>query len=227
MVQAQNGMDFDPPRRGRVARLPGDAVAVPLDGSGRVSELRVRAGGSAPPCSSDAALVDGRPRSLARMLWNRPRRVNRTARGHRREPVAQPPAKGDAALTLRGAAPIMAASEVAMADCLFCKIRDGAIPAKRVHEDDRCIAFLDINPQAPLHALVVPRKHIASLLDLGPEDHELVGHMHGVAVQIARANGHADDGFRVLFNTGRNAGQSVWHIHLHVLGGRPLGWPPG
>lgn len=114
-----------------------------------------------------------------------------------------------------------------MPDCLFCKIRDGGIPAKLVHEDDRCIAFHDINPQAPLHVLVVPRKHIPTLLDLTADDNALVGHLHQVAAKIARDHGHADDGFRTVFNCGRLAGQSVWHIHLHILAGRGLGWPPG
>jgi histidine triad (HIT) family protein len=114
-----------------------------------------------------------------------------------------------------------------MSDCLFCKIRDGALPAKLLHEDERAIAFRDINPQAPLHALVVPRKHIPSLLDLTPEDDALVGHLHGIATRLAREAGYADDGFRVVFNCNRGAGQTVWHLHLHVLGGRTFGWPPG
>lgn len=112
-------------------------------------------------------------------------------------------------------------------DCLFCKIRDGQVPAKIVHEDERCIAFRDINPQAPLHALVVPRKHIPTLLDLTPDDNALVGHLYQVANKLAQEAGVADDGFRTVFNCGRSAGQSVWHLHLHVLGGRPFGWPPG
>ena len=112
-------------------------------------------------------------------------------------------------------------------DCLFCKIRDGQIPARLLHEDDRAIAFADINPQAPLHALVVSRKHIPALLDLTAEDDALIGHMHRVAANLARSAGYADEGFRTVFNCGRAAGQSVWHIHLHVLAGRPLAWPPG
>jgi histidine triad (HIT) family protein len=114
-----------------------------------------------------------------------------------------------------------------MADCLFCKIVDGAIPSKRVHEDDQVIAFRDINPQAPTHILVVPRKHIATLNDLQPEDAALVGHMHLVAAQLASAEGLAQRGYRTLFNTNAEAGQTVFHIHLHLVGGRPLGWPPG
>lgn len=114
-----------------------------------------------------------------------------------------------------------------MADCLFCKILDGKIPAKLLHEDASAIAIADINPQAPLHALVIPRKHIATLDDLTVEDEALVGHMARVAVDLARAAGHADAGYRTVFNTGRAAGQTVFHIHLHLLAGRSLAWPPG
>ncbi len=114
-----------------------------------------------------------------------------------------------------------------MENCLFCRIRDGAIPAKIVHEDDRAFAFRDINPQAPTHVLVVPRKHIASLNDLTEADDALIGHLHRVAAQIAGAEGVRDAGYRVLFNCGAGAGQTVWHLHLHLLGGRPMRWPPG
>ena len=114
-----------------------------------------------------------------------------------------------------------------MADCLFCKIRDGEIPSKRVHEDELCFAFRDINPQAPTHVLVVPRKHISTLNDVVGEDAPLVGHLHLVAKQIAAAEGHAEAGWRTVFNVNRGAGQTVFHIHLHVLGGRAFGWPPG
>ena len=112
-------------------------------------------------------------------------------------------------------------------DCLFCKIRDGEVPARILHEDERCIAFRDINPQAPLHALVVPRKHIPTMLDLTPDDNMLVGQLHQVAVKLAREAGFADDGLRTVINCGRSGGQTVWHLHLHVLGGRSLSWPPG
>jgi histidine triad (HIT) family protein len=111
-------------------------------------------------------------------------------------------------------------------DCLFCKIRDGAIPAKQVYQDDRALAFRDINPQAPTHILIVPRKHIASLDALTEEDGALVGHLHIVAAKLARDEG-ITGGYRTLFNTGVNAGQTVLHLHLHLLGGRPLSWPPG
>ena len=114
-----------------------------------------------------------------------------------------------------------------MADCLFCKIRDGQIPATKVHEDDACFAFRDINPQAPTHVLVVPKKHIATLNDVGAADAEVVGQLFVAAAAIARKEGHADEGWRTVFNVNRAAGQTVFHIHLHVLGGRPLGWPPG
>ena len=114
-----------------------------------------------------------------------------------------------------------------MNDCLFCKIIAGTIPAKLVHQDDRAIAFRDINPQAPTHVLIVPRQHIASINDLSEADTPLVGHLHLVAQKLAQAEGIASSGYRVLFNTGPQAGQTVSHIHLHLLGGRALGWPPG
>ena len=114
-----------------------------------------------------------------------------------------------------------------MPDCLFCKIVAGDIPATIVHADDHVIAFKDINPQAPLHALIVPRRHIASLNELGPEDDELVGEMVRRAAALARAHGVADRGYRTVFNCNADAGQTVFHIHLHVLGGRGLSWPPG
>jgi histidine triad (HIT) family protein len=113
-----------------------------------------------------------------------------------------------------------------MADCLFCKIRDGAIPAKEVYQDDRALAFRDINPQAPTHILIIPRKHIASLNELTDEDTALVGHLHMVAAKLARDEG-LTRGYRTLFNTGPEAGQTVFHLHLHLLGGRVMEWPPG
>ncbi len=113
-----------------------------------------------------------------------------------------------------------------MSDCLFCKIVAGTIPAKLVSEDDRAIAFRDLNPQAPTHVLIVPRKHIASLDELTDDDTALVGHLHVLASKIAAAEG-LSEGYRTVFNTGPAAGQTVFHIHLHLVGGRPLGWPPG
>ena len=114
-----------------------------------------------------------------------------------------------------------------MIDCLFCKILKGEIPAAIIYEDERMIAFKDINPQAPLHALIVPKRHIASLNDLVPEDDALVGEMIRRAAAIARQHGYADRGFRTVFNTNSDAGQTVHHIHLHLLGGRAMHWPPG
>ncbi len=111
--------------------------------------------------------------------------------------------------------------------CLFCRIRDGEAPSKRVYEDDLAIAFEDANPQAPMHVLVVPRKHIPTLNDVGPADRELLGHLFTVAAKIAAERGHAQVGWRALMNCNAGAGQSVFHVHLHVLGGRPMRWPPG
>lgn len=114
-----------------------------------------------------------------------------------------------------------------MSDCLFCKIIAGQIPGAIVHQDDTLVAFKDINPQAPMHVLIVPRKHIASLSDLTPEDDELVGSMLRCAASLVKQQGYHERGYRTVFNTNREAGQSVFHIHLHVLAGRGLSWPPG
>ena len=113
-----------------------------------------------------------------------------------------------------------------MSDCLFCRVLDGRIPARIVHQDEIAVAFEDINPQAPTHVLVVPRKHIASLDDATPDDAALIGHLHLVAARIA-AERKITRGYRTVFNNGPLAGQSVFHLHLHVLGGRPMTWPPG
>lgn len=112
-------------------------------------------------------------------------------------------------------------------DCLFCRIAGGEQPAEIVHQDDQVVAFEDINPQAPTHVLVVPRKHIPTVNDLSPEDEALVGSLFGVARQIAASRGIADSGYRLVMNCNRGAGQSVFHIHLHLLGGRSFAWPPG
>lgn len=114
-----------------------------------------------------------------------------------------------------------------MADCVFCKIADGQIPAARVHEDEHLIAFRDLNPQAPLHVLIVPRRHIATLNDLADTDDALIGSMLRVAARLAEAHGYQDRGYRTVFNCNRDAGQTVFHIHLHLLAGRGLSWPPG
>jgi histidine triad (HIT) family protein len=110
--------------------------------------------------------------------------------------------------------------------CLFCKIIAGEIPSKMVFEDDLTCAFNDINPQAPTHVLIVPRKHIASLAESGAEDQELIGHLHLVAARIAGSHG-LSNGFRTVINTGRDGGQTVDHLHVHLLGGRAMHWPPG
>jgi histidine triad (HIT) family protein len=114
-----------------------------------------------------------------------------------------------------------------MADCLFCKIIEGQIPASLVYRDDRVVAFNDINPQAPTHVLLVPRRHIETLNDLTPDDDGLVGELVRRAAALARERGFHATGYRTVFNCNREAGQSVFHIHLHLLGGRRLTWPPG
>jgi histidine triad (HIT) family protein len=112
-------------------------------------------------------------------------------------------------------------------DCIFCKIASGAIPAKLTFEDERAVAFRDINPQAPTHALVIPRAHISSLDGAGDADGALLGHLLLVAARVAREEGHAEGGFRTVVNSGPDAGQTVFHLHVHVLAGRTLTWPPG
>lgn len=114
-----------------------------------------------------------------------------------------------------------------MSSCLFCRIIAGEIPSARVYEDDQMIAFNDINPQAPMHVLIVPRLHLATLNDLGPAHDALVGSMVRRAASIARERGFAEGGYRTVFNCNAGAGQSVFHIHLHLLGGRTMTWPPG
>jgi histidine triad (HIT) family protein len=110
-------------------------------------------------------------------------------------------------------------------DCLFCRIARGEIPAKLVHESEECVAFRDIDPKAPVHILVIPREHIASLNEA--RDAALVGRLTMVAAEIAVAEGIAESGYRTVMNTNRDAGQTVFHLHLHLLGGRSLSWPPG
>jgi histidine triad (HIT) family protein len=111
--------------------------------------------------------------------------------------------------------------------CLFCRIAAHEIPAKLVYEDDRMIAIEDINPQAPMHVLVIPKEHIATLNDIGSGHDALVGEMTRRAAAIASERGYADRGYRTVFNTNREAHQTVFHIHLHVLAGRSFSWPPG
>ena len=112
-------------------------------------------------------------------------------------------------------------------DCLFCKILAGDIPAEIIYESDTAMAFRDINPQAPTHVLIIPRKHVATINDIGPGDQEIVGSLYSAAREIAAAEGIADEGYRAVMNCNEGAGQSVFHIHLHLLGGRAFSWPPG
>lgn len=114
-----------------------------------------------------------------------------------------------------------------MDDCLFCKIATGEITPDLVHETESVLVFRDINPQAPLHVLVIPRKHISTTNDVAAEDAGLVGEMLMAAQQVAAAEGYAESGYRLVMNCNADAGQTVFHIHLHLLAGRPLAWPPG
>lgn len=112
-------------------------------------------------------------------------------------------------------------------DCLFCKIAAGAIPAKIVYHDDQIVAFRDIHPAAPTHILLIPRRHVASVGEAGPEEQGLLGALLLTASRLARDQGLDEGGYRLVANTGPNAGQSVPHLHVHLLGGRAMSWPPG
>ena len=112
-------------------------------------------------------------------------------------------------------------------NCIFCKIAAGEIPSEALYEDERVYAFRDIDPQAPQHVLIIPRRHVETLLDLNADDNELVGHIFQVANHLARQLGFAEDGFRVVNNCNEQGGQVVWHLHFHLLGGRKMTWPPG
>jgi histidine triad (HIT) family protein len=112
-------------------------------------------------------------------------------------------------------------------NCLFCRIIAGEIPSRKVYEDDLAFAFNDINPQAPTHVLIIPKKHIASLNEAAPDDEALLGRLTLLASKLADQLGIVDGGYRMVINTGAGAGQSVWHIHIHLLGGRVMNWPPG
>jgi histidine triad (HIT) family protein len=114
-----------------------------------------------------------------------------------------------------------------MSDCLFCKIRDGQIPAKVVYRDDLCLGFSDIDPQAPTHVLFIPLEHVASLNEMTEADRLKLGHLSWAAARYAKEHGLAEGGYRTVVNTGRSANQSVFHIHLHLLAGRAFTWPPG
>ncbi|MEB3324098.1 MAG: histidine triad nucleotide-binding protein [Cyanobacteriota bacterium] len=112
-----------------------------------------------------------------------------------------------------------------MSDTIFARILKGEIPCQEVYGDEQCLAFRDVNPQAPVHVLVIPRKPIATLAEAGPEDQELLGHLLLVAGQVARQEGL--ESWRTVINSGAEAGQTVFHLHVHVIGGRPMAWPPG
>ena len=114
-----------------------------------------------------------------------------------------------------------------MSDCLFCKMVAGEIEPDKVYEDDEVMAFRDISPQAPTHVLVIPKRHIATLNDLDSDNSAVIGKMAFVASQLAKQEGFAEQGYRTVMNCNADGGQAVFHIHLHLLGGRPLGWPPG
>ena len=110
--------------------------------------------------------------------------------------------------------------------CLFCRIVRGELPTRKIYEDDRALAFNDINPQAPMHVLIIPKKHIVGLKEATSEDAELIGYCHLLAAKIARDRG-MEEGYRTVYNVGPKAGHSVFHLHLHLIGGRNLSWPPG
>lgn len=112
-------------------------------------------------------------------------------------------------------------------NCLFCKIIGGEIPGDFVHQDDSCVVIRDVHPQAPTHLLVIPREHLESLDDASQKDEGLLGHLLRVGARMANDLGHGESGYRSVINTGAGAGQSVFHLHVHVLGGRPMNWPPG
>lgn len=112
-------------------------------------------------------------------------------------------------------------------NCIFCKIINREINSNVVYEDEKTFAFRDINPQAPTHILIVPKKHIPTILDLTPEDEALLGYLFSIANKIAKKEGIAERGFRTVINCNQEAGQTVFHLHLHLLGGRVMGWPPG
>jgi histidine triad (HIT) family protein len=114
-----------------------------------------------------------------------------------------------------------------MADCLFCKIISGETPGDFVHQDERCVVIRDINPQAPTHVLVIPREHMESLDEAGAGDELLLGHLLRVGARVANQAGLEESSYRTVINTGAGAGQSVFHVHVHVLGGRRMNWPPG
>ncbi len=114
-----------------------------------------------------------------------------------------------------------------MSDCIFCKIAKGEIPSTKVYEDDKVLAFNDLNPEAPVHILIIPKEHITSALEISEDNKDVVGHIYFVAAKIAKDMGFAQKGYRVVNNCGEHGGQTVGHLHFHLLAGRNLGWPPG
>ncbi|WP_427339533.1 histidine triad nucleotide-binding protein [Caloranaerobacter sp. DY30410] len=114
-----------------------------------------------------------------------------------------------------------------MSDCIFCKIVNGEIPSNKVYEDDKVLAFEDINPQAPVHILVIPKEHIPSIKDINEDNIDIISHIHLVIKKLAKEKGIDQDGFRIVNNCGEKGGQTVGHLHYHLLGGRHLMWPPG
>lgn len=114
-----------------------------------------------------------------------------------------------------------------MSDCLFCKIADRTIPSTIVHEDEHAVAFQDIHPQAPVHILVIPKQHVRSVQEVANGDSALIGHLLRVCVHVAAMKGISESGYRIVTNAGPHAGQTVFHLHFHLLGGRPMAWPPG
>ena len=111
-------------------------------------------------------------------------------------------------------------------DCVFCKIASGEIPSKKAYEDEKICAFYDLDPQAPVHILIIPKEHISSIKEITPENSGIVAHIFEVAVKLAKEN-HLDNGFRIVNNCGEDGGQTVQHLHFHLLGGRSMKWPPG
>lgn len=114
-----------------------------------------------------------------------------------------------------------------MKDCLFCRIIDNEIPCQKIHEDEHSLAFVDIKPQAPQHILIIPKKHIATIHEISNDDTMLIGHLFQVAKEITAKLNIQQDGYRLVFNANKHGGQEVYHIHLHLLGGRQMSWPPG
>ncbi len=114
-----------------------------------------------------------------------------------------------------------------MSDCIFCKIANGEIPSQFVYQDDKCVAFRDIEPQAPFHVLIIPKEHIKSALEIDEVNSSIIGHIFAVAAKIARQEGIDENGFRLVNNCGKDGGQTVGHLHFHMLAGRYLQWPPG